>query len=235
MTRVLIAGLVALIVSIAHRTRSSSRSCGRTSSASTSVKTARSITSPSRGRRRWAGCMILFAATLGFLPVSHFRLQSLTVLFVTLACGVDRLPRRLHQVDAPSLARAERTLEAAAPRGRDRRRRDRLPAPAPEHGHLHPGRGRLDPALVRVVSVPLPHHRRCVERNEPRRRRRRSRRGHRDHRALHLHRDDGRLVRPLERQPRAPQPDEARPRDHRRSADRGRRSASSGTTPSRPR
>ncbi len=33
------------------------------------------------------GLLILFAATLAFLPVSHYRLQSLTVLFVTLACG----------------------------------------------------------------------------------------------------------------------------------------------------
>ncbi len=33
------------------------------------------------------GLMILLAATIGFLPVSHFRLQSLTVLFTTLACG----------------------------------------------------------------------------------------------------------------------------------------------------
>ena len=33
------------------------------------------------------GLLILFAATIAFLPVSHFRLQSLTVLFTALACG----------------------------------------------------------------------------------------------------------------------------------------------------
>jgi phospho-N-acetylmuramoyl-pentapeptide-transferase len=33
------------------------------------------------------GLMILFAATVAFLPVSHYRLQALTVLFATLACG----------------------------------------------------------------------------------------------------------------------------------------------------
>jgi phospho-N-acetylmuramoyl-pentapeptide-transferase len=33
------------------------------------------------------GLLILFAATVAFLPVSEYRLQSLTVLFGTLACG----------------------------------------------------------------------------------------------------------------------------------------------------
>jgi phospho-N-acetylmuramoyl-pentapeptide-transferase len=33
------------------------------------------------------GLLVLFAATIAFLPVSHFRLQSLTVVFATLACG----------------------------------------------------------------------------------------------------------------------------------------------------
>jgi phospho-N-acetylmuramoyl-pentapeptide-transferase len=33
------------------------------------------------------GLLIHFAATVAFLPVSHFRLQSLTVLFTALACG----------------------------------------------------------------------------------------------------------------------------------------------------
>ncbi len=40
-----------------------------------------------QGTPTMGGLMILFAATIGFLPVSHFRLQSLTVLFATLACG----------------------------------------------------------------------------------------------------------------------------------------------------
>jgi phospho-N-acetylmuramoyl-pentapeptide-transferase len=40
-----------------------------------------------QGTPTMGGLMILFAATIAFLPVSHFRLQSLTVLFATLACG----------------------------------------------------------------------------------------------------------------------------------------------------
>jgi phospho-N-acetylmuramoyl-pentapeptide-transferase len=40
-----------------------------------------------RGTPTMGGLMILFAATIAFLPVSHYRLQSLTVLFATLACG----------------------------------------------------------------------------------------------------------------------------------------------------
>jgi phospho-N-acetylmuramoyl-pentapeptide-transferase len=40
-----------------------------------------------QGTPTMGGLLILFAATIGFLPVSHFRLQALTVLFTTLACG----------------------------------------------------------------------------------------------------------------------------------------------------
>jgi phospho-N-acetylmuramoyl-pentapeptide-transferase len=40
-----------------------------------------------QGTPTMGGLMILFAATIAFLPVSHYRLQSLTVLFGTLACG----------------------------------------------------------------------------------------------------------------------------------------------------
>jgi phospho-N-acetylmuramoyl-pentapeptide-transferase len=40
-----------------------------------------------QGTPTMGGLLILFAATVAFLPVSHFRLQSLTVLFTTLACG----------------------------------------------------------------------------------------------------------------------------------------------------
>jgi phospho-N-acetylmuramoyl-pentapeptide-transferase len=40
-----------------------------------------------QGTPTMGGLLILFAATIGFLPVSHFRLQSLTVLFAALACG----------------------------------------------------------------------------------------------------------------------------------------------------
>ncbi len=40
-----------------------------------------------QGTPTMGGLLILFAVTVAFLPVSHFRLQSLTVLFTTLACG----------------------------------------------------------------------------------------------------------------------------------------------------
>ena len=40
-----------------------------------------------QGTPTMGGLLILFAATVGFLPVSHYRLQALTVLFTTLACG----------------------------------------------------------------------------------------------------------------------------------------------------
>jgi phospho-N-acetylmuramoyl-pentapeptide-transferase len=39
------------------------------------------------GTPTMGGLMILFAATIAFLPVTHFTLQGLTVLFATLACG----------------------------------------------------------------------------------------------------------------------------------------------------
>jgi len=54
-----------------------------------------------RGTPTMGGLMILFAATIAFLPVSHFRLQSLTVLFATLACGaigfLDDFTKVTHQ------------------------------------------------------------------------------------------------------------------------------------------
>jgi phospho-N-acetylmuramoyl-pentapeptide-transferase len=40
-----------------------------------------------QGTPTMGGLVILFTATIAFLPVSHFRLQSLTVLFATLPCG----------------------------------------------------------------------------------------------------------------------------------------------------
>ncbi len=73
------------------------------------------------------GLLILFAATIAFLPVSHYRLQSLTVLFATLACGAIGFLDDFIEADAPPLARPQRALEAAAARRRDRRRRDRRP------------------------------------------------------------------------------------------------------------
>jgi phospho-N-acetylmuramoyl-pentapeptide-transferase len=40
-----------------------------------------------QGTPTMGGLLILFAATVGFLPVAHYRLQALTVLFTALACG----------------------------------------------------------------------------------------------------------------------------------------------------
>jgi phospho-N-acetylmuramoyl-pentapeptide-transferase len=40
-----------------------------------------------QGTPTMGGLLILLAATIGFLPMTHFRLQALTVLFATLACG----------------------------------------------------------------------------------------------------------------------------------------------------
>ena len=63
------------------------------------------------------GLLILFAATVAFLPVSHFTLQALTVLFATLACGaigfLDDFIKLTHQ---RSLG-LSRPLEDAAARG----------------------------------------------------------------------------------------------------------------------
>ena len=86
MTRVLIAGLLALIVSIvvgprfveflrANEFGQHIREDGPEHHLS------------KQGTPTMGGLMILFAATVGFLPTTHFRLQALTVFFVTLACG----------------------------------------------------------------------------------------------------------------------------------------------------
>jgi phospho-N-acetylmuramoyl-pentapeptide-transferase len=40
-----------------------------------------------QGTPTMGGLLILFAASVAFLPVSHYRLQALTVLFTALACG----------------------------------------------------------------------------------------------------------------------------------------------------
>jgi phospho-N-acetylmuramoyl-pentapeptide-transferase len=85
-TPVLIAGLVALVVSIAVgprfieflRRNEFGQHIRQDDLAHHSAK---------QGTPTMGGLLILFAATIGFLPVSHYRLQSLTVLFATLACG----------------------------------------------------------------------------------------------------------------------------------------------------
>ena len=86
MTRVLIAALVALIVSIVIGPRfidflRSNEFGQHIREEGPEHHTAKSGT-PTMG-----GLMILFAATVAFLPVTHFTLQGLTVLFATLACG----------------------------------------------------------------------------------------------------------------------------------------------------
>src|SRR5712692_522828 len=86
MTRVLIAGLVALIVSIAVgpkfieflRKNEFGQHIREDGPQHHSAK---------QGTPTMGGLMILFAATVAFLPVSHYTLQGLTVLFATLACG----------------------------------------------------------------------------------------------------------------------------------------------------
>jgi len=86
MTRVLIAGLVALIVSIAIGPRFIAFL--RRNEFGQHIREddlAHHIAK--QGTPTMGGLLILFAATVGFLPVSHYRLQALTVLFTTLACG----------------------------------------------------------------------------------------------------------------------------------------------------
>jgi len=85
-TRVLIAGLVALIVSIVIgprfiaflRRNEFGQHIREDDLAHHMAK---------QGTPTMGGLLILFAATVGFLPVSHYRLQALAVLFATLACG----------------------------------------------------------------------------------------------------------------------------------------------------
>jgi len=85
-TRVLIAGLIALIVSILIgprfieflRANEFGQHIREEGPEHHRVK---------QGTPTMGGLLILLAATAGFLPMTHFRLQALTVLFVTLACG----------------------------------------------------------------------------------------------------------------------------------------------------
>ena len=86
MTRVLIAALVALIVSILIGPRFiqflRSNEFGQHIREEGPEHHISKQGTPTMG-----GLMILFAATVAFLPVTHFTLQGLTVLFATLACG----------------------------------------------------------------------------------------------------------------------------------------------------
>jgi phospho-N-acetylmuramoyl-pentapeptide-transferase len=85
-TRVLIAALVALIVSILIGPRFieflRSNEFGQHIRDDGPAHHRAKQGTPTMG-----GLMILFAATVAFLPVTHFTLQGLTVLFTTLACG----------------------------------------------------------------------------------------------------------------------------------------------------
>lgn len=86
MTRVLVAGLIALIVSILIGPRFI-EFLRRNEFGQHIRAEGPEHHSAKQGTPTMGGLMILFAATLAFLPTTHFRLQSLTVLFVTLACG----------------------------------------------------------------------------------------------------------------------------------------------------
>ena len=92
-----------------------------------------------QGTPTMGGLMILFAATIAFLlgqplpaPVADRALHDARL-------RRDRVPRRLREADAQALARPLGALEDAAARRRDRRRRGRRVAPPPEHEPLHPG------------------------------------------------------------------------------------------------
>ncbi len=104
-----------------------------------------------QGTPTMGGLLILFAATVAFLPVSHFRLQALTVLFTALACGaigfLDDFIKLTHKRSLGLSGRWKLLLLAV----RHGRRRDRRAPPAPEHRRLHPGDRRHGAALVRLV------------------------------------------------------------------------------------
>jgi phospho-N-acetylmuramoyl-pentapeptide-transferase len=85
-TRVLIAALVGLIVSIAVGPRFIAF-LRRNEFGQQIREEGPQHHAAKQGTPTMGGLLILFAATVAFLPVSHFRLQSLTVLFATLACG----------------------------------------------------------------------------------------------------------------------------------------------------
>jgi len=85
-TRVLIAALVALIVSILIGPRFIAFLRSNEFGQHIREEGPEHHTSK-QGTPTMGGLMILFAATVAFLPVTHFTLQGLTVLFATLACG----------------------------------------------------------------------------------------------------------------------------------------------------
>jgi phospho-N-acetylmuramoyl-pentapeptide-transferase len=86
MTRVLIAGLVALIISIIVGPKFI-EFLRRNEFGQHIREEGPEHHLAKQGTPTMGGLMILFAATIAFLPMTHFRLQALTVLFATLACG----------------------------------------------------------------------------------------------------------------------------------------------------
>ena len=109
--RVLIAGLIAMVISIVVgprfieflRRNELGQQIREEGPAGHVVK---------QGTPTMGGLLILLCAPLPFLALSKYTPPALTVLF----CGRlrrDRLPRRLHQAPPPPLARAQGPLEAA--------------------------------------------------------------------------------------------------------------------------
>jgi phospho-N-acetylmuramoyl-pentapeptide-transferase len=86
MTRVLIAALIALIISIVVGPRFI-EFLRRNEFGQHIRAEGPEHHSAKQGTPTMGGLMILLAATIAFLPMTHFRLQALTVLFATLACG----------------------------------------------------------------------------------------------------------------------------------------------------
>ena len=86
MTRVLIAGLVALIVSIVIGPRFIDF-LRRNEFGQHIREDGPQHHMTKQGTPTMGGLLILFAATVAFLPVTHYTLRGLTVLFATLACG----------------------------------------------------------------------------------------------------------------------------------------------------
>jgi phospho-N-acetylmuramoyl-pentapeptide-transferase len=86
MTRVLIAALVALIVSIVVGPRFI-EFLRRNEFGAHIREDGPQHHAAKQGTPTIGGLLILFAATVGFLPATHWRLQSLTILFATLGCG----------------------------------------------------------------------------------------------------------------------------------------------------
>lgn len=86
MSRVLIAALIALIVSIAVGPRFI-EFLRRNEFGQHIREDGPEHHMSKQGTPTMGGLLILFAATVAFLPVTHYTLRGLTVLFATLACG----------------------------------------------------------------------------------------------------------------------------------------------------